>query len=174
MLMNSKKHFTLLELMIVIVIIAIFIAVGAPQLGRFYSSIKFNGSVRQLKTFLIYAGNTALSERKECRVWVNGNHDLFTLGIQKDPINEPHSFELLEGSLSSWKLSNNVKLSAVYINGEAVPVGAKFYFDIPPLGNQKRYIFILGDTQKDTMAVVMQRGSGLVEIKPPAQIKVYD
>ena len=163
---QSVAWFTFLELMVVIVIMSVMIAVAAPHLGRFYDSVKLDGSARQLKIFLMYARNTALAERKNCRFYYVSDKKEFILKIQKDPLKDPDKYIPVIGNVSRVKLANGVTLAkAQQMGSRPIPPNTDFDYDIVPMGNKYEYYFTLEGAKEEKINVIVEAGSGIVRIK---------
>jgi len=71
---HKKKGFTLLELIIVIAIIAILSAIGAPTFSSYMATRRLNGAARQVQSDLFAARMRAISDNKLVAVsFINNN-----------------------------------------------------------------------------------------------------
>ena len=163
---QTISRFTFLELMVVLVIMSVIIALAAPKLGRFYDSVKLDGNARQLKIFLMYARNTALAERRNCRFSYIADKKEFTLQIQQEPEKNPEIYVPVVGNLSKVKLANGVNLvRAQKMGSRPVPPDTDFSDDIVPMGNKYEFWFTLEGSRGNKISIIVKAGSGIVKIK---------
>jgi len=75
----GKRGFTLVELLIVLVIVAILSAVAIPSLASWYQHFRTNTVARQLMTDLLYARMTAVSQKAACVVTLTAASNQYTI-----------------------------------------------------------------------------------------------
>lgn len=167
-LKNNRKSrcFTFLELMVVLIITAVFLAIAAPKLGSFYDSVKLDGCARQFKLLLMYARNTALAERRICQVYWVADKNKFILKIQASPIKNPELYKLVQRNISQVKLGAGLKLfKAQKLGARPANTNQDFSFLIHPMGSKSKYYFVFKGAHDDEITVIIEPGSGIVNIK---------
>lgn len=60
MIMNDKKGFTLIELIVIITIIAVLVAVTSPQISASFERYQFANSIRSLRSAMVQAKGQAM------------------------------------------------------------------------------------------------------------------
>ena len=76
---KREKAFTLIELLLVIVIIAMAAAVVAPNIGSGNQTAKLNGAARELASALRFARGYALSHAKESTLLFNLDENTYKI-----------------------------------------------------------------------------------------------
>ena len=175
----SKLSFSFLELMVVIVIVAVVSAIAAPRFSNFYSNLKLNNNIRQLKFLFEYARNTALVKRRTCTVFYNAKNNSFSLKLmepeKKDSDDDSYEssrafveqpkYQNVGGVFREIKLSNGVKLtSAQEMGALPVPQNTDFSFDIFPYGIDNAYKFTFENNNNDEISIVLMAGSAIPKV----------
>ncbi|MDY0205149.1 MAG: GspH/FimT family pseudopilin [Pseudomonas sp.] len=70
-LLKKMRGFTLIELMITVVLLAIVATIAVPNFTQFIQNNQVQAKAEELKTFLQYARNEALTRRKAYTVRIN-------------------------------------------------------------------------------------------------------
>jgi len=78
-IVQRAKGFSLVELLIVLVILAIASALAAPNVTRWLESYRLQGTARQLMTDLQFARMGAISGKVECRVSFDAANNKYTI-----------------------------------------------------------------------------------------------
>jgi prepilin-type N-terminal cleavage/methylation domain-containing protein len=98
-----KRAFTLIELLIVIIIIAVMAAVVIPSYIRYLSHVRFQGKVREVQDIFGYAREQAVALNTTVTLHFDQQLECFTAEVTPpSPINdEPTSFVSAESSDTS-------------------------------------------------------------------------
>ncbi|MCF7791063.1 MAG: prepilin-type N-terminal cleavage/methylation domain-containing protein [Victivallales bacterium] len=171
--LRNTGGFTFLELMIVIIIISVMAAVSAPKFTEFYSSLKLRNNARRLKLFFLYARNTALVKKRNCRIYYIAKEKSFLIkqkrkkNISKGDNNYNSDdniidkYQTIGGVLRKITLNKGVRLiSAQEIGALPVPRNTDFNFDIKPYGIDNAYMFTIANNYEDKIKIVIMAGSG--------------
>jgi len=158
------KNFSLIELIIVIVILSVVLAVSTPKLALFYRGIKLNQTARQIMIYLNSIRDTAVFEKKICRISLDSKWEKFSLTKQNDPVNEPDEYIAIGGRRGLYKLKPGISISKVVKSGNTVNYGSKFELDIHPIMSKDEYIIFLQDGQKNEVKIKIEAGSGIARI----------
>jgi len=160
-----EEGFSFIELMVVIVITSIVIGVTAPALSRFYKGVKLDASARQLKTFISYAEEIALSEKKTVRIKFESVRQRLLLMKQKDAKDKAEENVRVEGLPSTYNLMMGISIKNIEVNKKNVQLGNDFFVDIYPLFSQQEVLFLLEDEESNKVSVIIEAGSGRIVIK---------
>ncbi|OGV77235.1 MAG: hypothetical protein A3K19_07055 [Lentisphaerae bacterium RIFOXYB12_FULL_65_16] len=142
--------FTLLELLVVMVIIAVVLAVSAPRLVSFFADEKLNGAAAGLASFLNYSREVALIKRRSCQVVREDDRNRLRILVQKDPLNAPQEYEPLAESYDFWDIPSGLTLSCDRNDGTHQD----------PLYSNAKVTYTLQDQAGAKAMVIVQAGSG--------------
>ena len=178
----NKRGFTLLEIMIVLVIMAIFSAVVIPNIPRMQPRYEREQFIARLNALVQLGWQQAIIEHRVCKVVFDFGKSLVSLHVataKKEQIGEP-KFKPIKGLYlsTSFTLPDNLKVRQFFIEGfdeMARFVGkktAEVWFYIMPEGLAQDVILNLFD-MKDRRNT-KPRPISLVLNPFSAQFKVYD
>lgn len=162
MLANSSG-FTFIELVVVLVITSVLLGIVSPQLSGFYKRIKVDSAARQMKYFLDYANEVALSEKKTCRITVGSGWRGFTLFVRKDG-EKTEEFIRVETGLHSYEVMQDLEIDAIEKDKKGIAAGSEVNIDVFPLFTPQEILFSLKDSAGNQAKVKIEAGSGKVVI----------
>ncbi len=162
---RRRDGFSLLELMVVLVIMAIVMGISGPQLARFYRGVRLDGAARQVRAVFLYAGEIAAGEGKVCRVQFEPGWRRLRLLLQEDPAADPDAFEPLDAGRGTYDLGSNLVIELIEANGRGVAPASDFSVEFAPLYTPEDVLIRLADTDGDQITVHLLAGSGRVEIE---------
>lgn len=84
----NNRGFTIIELVMVIIVIAIIAAVAVPQFSRYWTGIKLNNAVMKIASDIRYAQNRATTTQQRSRINFTGTA---TYDIKSCPIAAPYN-----------------------------------------------------------------------------------
>lgn len=145
---KAIRWFSLLELMVTLVIMAVVMAISAPRLVKFLENEKLNGTASQLAAFINYAREIALIKRCSCRIEKSEDGKSLHLMLQKDPVNNPDEYAPLEDGHDIWTLPDGITLK----NQENA--------NIQPGVTTNVATYILSNQKQESITVVVKSGSG--------------
>lgn len=155
--MNQKQGFTLIEIVVAIVIIAIMAAIVVPPLGP-RPADKRKEFISQFNALLGLAWYNALVSHKMHRVLVNAPQHVASVQIQSE--GKTLNFEPIKGKYvdSKMKLPPNFEFRELFIDG-MVEEGAQnkeFWFVIMPDGLAQAVILNVIDKNDKRQGVAKQ------------------
>jgi prepilin-type N-terminal cleavage/methylation domain-containing protein len=162
---NGEAGFTLIELMVVIVISSVLIGVASPHLALFYRGIKIDGATRQVKLFLDNARETALSERRKCRVSIAPDWQRMTLLVQSEDPEKSAEYSKAEGRLAKLAMLPEIEIDEITKDGAKLPRSSEVVLEIFPLYVPQAASFAVKDGAGNRRNVTMEAGSGRVRIE---------
>lgn len=162
---NNAAGFTLIELMVVIVISSVLIGVASPHLALFYRGIKIDGATRQVKLFLDNARETALAERRKCRVALSPEWQRMTLLVQSEAPEKSAEYIRAEGRLAKLEMLPEIEIEAITREGANLPRPGEVILEIFPLYVPQAAAFTIRDGAGNRRNVTMEAGSGRVRIE---------
>lgn len=90
----SQKGFSLFEMLIVLVIMAVIAAMATPAVGRIMDNLSFRGQTRKINSLIRYARLQSISSGEELLLTLDeGDECVFKLS---GPVNESRSCDLAE------------------------------------------------------------------------------
>lgn len=162
MLANSSG-FTFIELVVVLVITSVLLGIVSPQLSGFYKRIKVDSAARQMKYFLEYASEFALSEKKTCRIRIENGWRRFTLSVRKDG-GKTEEFIRVETGLHVYEVMPDLEIDAIEMDKKRMAAGGEVNIDVLPLFTPLETVFSLKDSAGNQAKVKIEAGSGKVVI----------
>jgi prepilin-type N-terminal cleavage/methylation domain-containing protein len=75
------RGFTLIEMIVLIIIIAVITAVAVPAYSRFYAHIKFDGSVQQVMSLLAFARDSAVQASRDSTLQFDPGSETFAVAV---------------------------------------------------------------------------------------------
>lgn len=162
---NNEAGFTLIELMVVIVISSVLIGVASPHLALFYRGVKIDGATRQVKLFLDNARETALSEKRKCRVSVAPDWQRMTLLVQSESPEKSAEYTKAEGRLAKLEMMPEIEIDTITREGAKLPRPGEVILEIFPLYMPQTAAFTVRDGAGNRRNVTMEAGSGRVRIE---------
>ena len=151
---NSRKGFTLFEIIVVLVIIALVLTISFPMVYRTLQKSKVRAAARNVGTFLKYARELAISRQE-------------ILGVKV--LKEEGRLELLdtEGKvLKKIKLPKNVSFYKISVDGEFVEKEGKIFWFYPD-GRIPGFAIIIKDKSNYQIRLKSDIFSGFVRIVKP-------
>ena len=109
-----NKGFTLIEMVVVIIIVAVMTSVIVPAYARFYARANFDGQVRQVQDVFGYAREQALQRDTTVTLNFNPQSESFdvTLLPPTPPNDQPTVYSNANADTSTLSLSHTVQLSS--------------------------------------------------------------
>jgi prepilin-type N-terminal cleavage/methylation domain-containing protein len=98
---NTNRGFTLIELALVALIIAILVSVSTPLFRRTYYAMQLDETAYNIAKFMHYARAKAISERLRTKITIDGELRKYWLTINTNP-RRPEQFEHLKGRLGRF------------------------------------------------------------------------
>lgn len=95
---RSRGAFTLIELMVVILIIAVVSAVIVPAYGGFYAKSRFDGEIKRIQDFVAEARARAVAGDTTVTLHFERGADVFTISVDTLPQQNDLPTALLEDS----------------------------------------------------------------------------
>lgn len=169
---ENSGGFTFLELVIVMVIISVVLSLSAPRLQGFYRGVKLDSTARQLKMFLTYAREVAVSEKKTLRVKVEAGWR--RLLLMEPPGEDGTGGEFIEVSarFSSYKIRSDIFIKEIKNSDGDASLNSEYLIEIHPLFSSEEISFLLADLEDNKVKVTIEAGGGLVVIGfPGKQVK---
>ena len=96
---RSNAGFTLLELVIVVILVAIVMALSVPRLSGTLGSTGITAGTRQVASMLRYARGRAVMDRLRYRVDLDLDAGEYWLTCEEDPIKKRGAFKPVGGNL---------------------------------------------------------------------------
>jgi prepilin-type N-terminal cleavage/methylation domain-containing protein len=162
---STDAGFTLIELMVVIVISSVMIGVASPYLSHFYRGVKIDAAARQVKLFLDNARETALSEKKKCRVSIGPEWKTMRLLVQKEEQEKTEEYAIAEGRLAKLDMMPEIEIEEISKDGEKPSRLSEVVLDVFPLYTPQAVSFMVKDGAGNRRKVSMEAGSGRVRIE---------
>lgn len=180
---NGQRPFTLLELVVVLVIIAVLASVAAPSLSRFARGVEFNENARQVMALLKRGRALAWREKTSVRLRVDFDEKKFSLRRpvseeNKRPKAPPKRLADIEPTLKTqdeWRpipkrlavhhLPRGVDILRIRVNRDSALLKHEFTYDIQPLCQEDELKIALIDAQDAPLTIRMAAGWGRVAIE---------
>ena len=151
----GDRGFTLLELMIVVLVIALVLAVSYPSLSRGSSAIRLRSTGRDVLNTLRYAREKAVTEQIGMKVALDREKQVLML-----------TNDLGEGS-RSYKMPDDVKIHRVALGGNEIlegPVSIRFL----PNGSSDRIEVLLKSDSGSFLRIISDPITGGARIEKGA------
>ncbi|MBN1943106.1 MAG: prepilin-type N-terminal cleavage/methylation domain-containing protein [Phycisphaerae bacterium] len=94
---NRQKAFTLVELIVVVVLVAVLAGMIAPRLWGAGRTASLRAAARRVQVAAQYARDFAATRRCDCRLVLDPQTGQFQLVYQADPEDRPDHFEPIQG-----------------------------------------------------------------------------
>lgn len=119
-----KKHcFTLIEMIVILIIMAVMAAIVAPRMGDFYQNVKLTSSVHRFKLFIDAARTKAAIDNSASRLIIHPGWRKVSLEYQKprlirNPEEAVAYIKKLENPTSQEKAETPMKPEFIQMEGE--------------------------------------------------------
>ncbi len=173
--MTQKQGFTLIEIVVAIIIIAIMAAIVVPNL-RPRPADKRREFISQLSALVGLAWYNAVVTHKITRVLINAPKKIASVQIKSETAGRELNFESIKGSYvaSTLKLPANIEFREIFIDGmlESEAERKEFWFVIMPAGLAQEVILNMVD--KNDKHGGQPKQFSLVLNPFSAQFTIYD
>ena len=118
--MKRNPGFTLIEMVVVIIIVAVMAGVLVPAYGRFYSRAKFDATVRDVQDVFAYAREQALAKDAPVTLMFDPGSETFAVNVTAPPppTDQPLAFPDVKTDSASVPETHVTQLgSSMAING---------------------------------------------------------
>ena len=111
---TMRKGFTLIEMVVVIIIVAVMTSVIVPAYARFYARASFDAEVRQVQDVFAYAREQAVQRDTAVTLNFNPQSESFdiTLLPPTPPTDQPTAYANANTDTSTLAVSHTVQLSS--------------------------------------------------------------
>ena len=161
---TGNKGFTLVELTVVLMIIAVAATMIVPQVLGSMTSVRLRESGRDLLVAARYAHDFATTRRRVCRLVIDAKQQTYHIEYQSDPQRQPNKFKsMTSGPFKLTHLGKGVEFALVQIeptrrpwadDGESAEV---ITFD--PTGGADAAIIQIANGKR-TCSLLIERSSG--------------
>ncbi len=162
LLCATKKSFTLIELLIVVMILGLLAGITFPSFSNSFANLQLNNSVRDISCLMKYAREKAIMQRKKYRLEFDIAEKRYWLSREEDPINAPNQFKKLTTGIEDKKLPQNISVKKILF-----PIGiSKFshsYVSFYPDGSIDAADIYLANKKGET-AVISTETFGRIEV----------
>lgn len=156
--------FTLVEMTVVIVIIAIASAMIVPQLASRMGATKLRHASRQVFVSARYARLFAATRRRGCRLIVDQKRNRFSLVYQVDPQHDPQQYQpLRRDGIKDVQLGPGVRFARVLIDNPSPQPAQHSVIAFDPQGGATAAVIQLTDGRR-TWSVLIEPNTGRVEL----------
>ncbi len=109
-----NKGFTLIEMVVVIIIVAVMTSIVVPAYARFYARASFDGQVRQVQDAFAYAREQALERDATVTLEFSPQTESFDITLQPPtpPTDQPTAYANANVDTSTFALSHTVQLDS--------------------------------------------------------------
>jgi len=152
---SGDRGFTLLELLMVVLVLALVLAVSYPSLSRGSSSIRLRTTGRDVLNTLRYAREKAVTEQTGMRVTMDREKQTLIL-----------SDDLGDGR-RTYALPDDVKIHRIALGGEEVPEGPAAIRFLPN-GSSDRIELLLRSDTGSTLRIISDPITGGARIERSA------
>jgi len=173
-----RRAFTLIEMMVVLVIIAVMTAIASPTMGRFYQNVELESSVRRFRTFLDTARMQAALNNGECRVVIRPGWRRIDIETRQESLidspatavkyikegsgNRETVFHPCEGSFSSMELPNGVSINYISVSGEQKAPVQEIVITFTGFFEADAIRFVFENALKEYRGLQLEAKSGIV------------
>ena len=150
---HSRKGFTLLELVIVVVIIGIVVAIGLPSFNKAFLRTELNAAIRELTQTLVYAHQCAVSEGISYKVNFSLKNQSYWLSSE----------DKSQKRLKSKTFGRDITLTKVVIPDQQSIDGNKKYITFKPDGTVDECLLYLQDKRGNIYTVATVKTTGQIK-----------
>ncbi len=175
MWLTGKRAFTIVELIVVIVVMAVFAGMIAPRLWGAGRASKLRASARRVFVTAQYARDFAATHRCDCRLVLDPAKGEYYLAYQPDPQRRPGEFRRLQGGPGKGEyLGEGVRFGLVRaespFRGDEAPRG-NHYITFHPSGQSAAAVVQITDgRQTYSILVFPSRGQSRLVEGPVTQL----
>lgn len=173
-----RYMFTLIEMIVVLVIIAVMTAIAAPKLANFYQNVELDSSVQRFRTFLDTARMKAALENSECRVIIRRGWRKIDMETRRtQPIKTPDdaveyikngtrtaagAFKPAEGSFSTMELPDGVSINYISLGGAQKAPVQEISITFTGFSEPDAVRFVFQNAKNEYMGLQIEEKSGIV------------
>lgn len=161
---TGNKGFTLVELTVVLMIIAVATTLVVPQVLGSITSVRLRESARDLLVAARYAHDFATTRRRVCRLVIDTKQQTYHIEYQSDPQRRPHEFKSMSGGpIKLKRLGKGVEFAHVAIDPTRRPWSddreAAGVITFDPTGGADAAIVQITNGKR-TSSLLIERSSG--------------
>ena len=166
---NSRRGFTLLELILVMIVIFALATVVAPRFSDFFPSFQVRKNSEHLLAWARKARSDAATVGLRQRLMFDTEHKKYWIEYEARPIKEPGTFRLLGGSWTEEQLPEAVIFDTID-GAEADPSRSGFrYVEFRPDGTSTEATIILSNGSGDRSTLRVEGATSRVFIQVPQE-----
>lgn len=116
---DARRGFTLIEMIVLIVIMAVLSSLAVPTYNRFKARMEFEAAVQQVVGLFAYARNAAIQNDTDCTLYFDAQSGAFLVTVEQPPMLNDLPTALADAGEAAQTLPE----PRTVLLGEAIQVG---------------------------------------------------
>lgn len=150
--MNRTRGFTLVEMMLVVIIIAITASIAVPRYARSFGHMKLKSAALDIAATVEHARNAAVLEEQALRLTVSSGGSVCTISSDREGLDQDAFSPVV------YRLPSGIVIESLVFDDPLL--GGKDYVRFLPDGWSERCTLSVADQTGDAFEVLVQTGLG--------------
>lgn len=165
--MILKRHaFTLIELLLVAVLLAVVAGLSVPNLSKLYSSFQFRAAARHISYLMRYAQSLAIIHQKEYRICFSADRAEYWLE-EEAGVKDPTALDRIDGEKNFQRIKGSKGHIFVLPNDLVLKIQNETLLFYPDATMDKAEIILSNSTEKEIIISTQER-RGQIDIFTPS------